>query len=249
MEYYKTFNLLFLDAKRADEFEYACALLDIKGVQSVGWDPWQESVFMYRDISGLLEAPLDAHTKVRLALLLYCHLTEINGLYKMIYNMLRIIEGKRCSVFPFEPLSTKLKNGDRIQPTTRNIVSEIIRYSTEVGRPEIGSALSSSINHDLRNAFYHSDYTLYDNEFRSTGSWFVHSNGIKSNHLSANELNSIVNSGISLFEGVMNAYSKHRGSYKKNKIVMGRFTQDDSYIRITLLANKNGLYGFEGTSI
>jgi hypothetical protein len=30
---------LFAQAKAADEFEYACALLRVRGVEDYGWDP------------------------------------------------------------------------------------------------------------------------------------------------------------------------------------------------------------------
>jgi hypothetical protein len=246
MDYTKDLNKLFKAAKANDEFEYACALLNFQGVQDEGWDPLQETIYLYEDLTGLLAAPLKPDTRARLALLLYCHLTEAEAIYRVIYNMLRITQGNRYSAFPFEPLVRKFKNGDRIEPTVRKIVSEIDNYSQEIGFNEIGNLAKYCVNHELRNAFYHSDYNLHNGEFRSKGSWFVHADNVRSQVLSNEELTTIINAGIGFFQSFMTVYMKHRRSYRANKVVQGRLTHDDSYIPITLTAKRpEGLYGFQ----
>lgn len=249
MDYKIIIDDLFKAAKSADEFEYACAMLNFRGMEDIGWDPLQETIYVYEDLTGLLSAPLRQDTRVRLALLLYCHLTEAEDVYRIIYNMLRITQGHRYSAFPFEPLVIRRRNGDRIDPSVRKIVNEIETYARTIIRPVVGDMFRESVNHELRNAFYHSDYTIYNGEFRSRHAWFLHEDNVRSQVLSQEELNQLINSGISLFQDFMSVYMKHRRSYRSNKIVQGRFTHDDSYAPITLLARRpHGLYGFRGTS-
>jgi hypothetical protein len=248
VEYGKTIDKLFKAAKAKDEFEYACTLLNFEGVQDAGWDPLQETIYIYEDIMGLLSAPLRADTRTRLALLLYCHLTEAQGIYKIMYNMLRVTQGDRYSAFPFHPLRRKLRNGETVEPTVRRIVREIDDYSSSNDWSEIGTIFKGTVNHELRNAFYHSDYTLHRGEFRAKGSWFMHANNVQSPVLSPDELSAIINAGINFFQAFMDTYTRHRRSYRANKKLQGRFSHDDSYASVTLLAKRaHGLYGFSGT--
>lgn len=236
---------LFRVAKRSDEFEYVCALLRVRGSEDAGWDPLQETTYLYEDLTGLMTAPLNHETRVRLALLLYCHITEAEAVYHILYNMLSITQGCRYNSFPFNPFVTIRRDGTRREPATRTIVNEIQRYSSEIGMGSMGDVLKHCINHELRNAFFHSDYTLHDGEFRSKGSWFTHRNGIRSQALNQEELNNIVGAGITFFRDFMTVYQRHRDSYTSDKVVQGRFSHDESYVPITILADENyGLHGF-----
>ena len=65
------FERLFNQAREADEFEYVCALLRIRGMEDAGWDPLEETQHFYNDIGALMEAPLNDYARIRLGLLLY----------------------------------------------------------------------------------------------------------------------------------------------------------------------------------
>jgi hypothetical protein len=54
------FDDLFTRAREADEFEYACALLRVRGMEDVGWDPLEETAALFNGIASLLQAPLRA---------------------------------------------------------------------------------------------------------------------------------------------------------------------------------------------
>lgn len=59
-------DALFNNAKDADEFEYACTLLRVRGVEDFGWDPLAESQSLFLDVATLLNAPLNDPAKLRL---------------------------------------------------------------------------------------------------------------------------------------------------------------------------------------
>ena|SRR2546425_2884728 len=86
---------LFRRAQGVDEFEYACTLLRVRGSERAGLDPLLESDALLSDVLSLIETPLEGPTKLRLALLMYVHITEMKAPYKVIGNMLRVVKGER----------------------------------------------------------------------------------------------------------------------------------------------------------
>jgi len=92
---------LFEAAKAKDEFEFACTLLRVRGVEGAGWDPFGETHQLVEDLISIINAPLVPHTKVRLGLLLYSHLTEVGATHDMLANLTRVIAGERYIIDPF----------------------------------------------------------------------------------------------------------------------------------------------------
>ena len=89
----------------------------------------------------------------------------------------------------------------------------------------------------VRNSFFHSDYILYKDEFRSNESDFV---------LKLPELNELINRGIAFYQVFMDTYRNHRASYKESKIVLGRIRGEGKPPEeVELIADSiKGLIGF-----
>jgi hypothetical protein len=104
MDAARIFDDLFGRAREIDEFEYACALLRVRGMEDFGWDPLEETAALFNDIGSLLEAPLTDYARVRLGLLLYSHLTEVDAIYQILANMIEITAGERYVMDPFHDL-------------------------------------------------------------------------------------------------------------------------------------------------
>lgn len=239
---------LFDKARKQDEFEFAFTLMRFQGVQAPGWDTLKEADYLYQDIVGLLQSPVKDDTKVRLALLLYCHITEIDAIHLVIHNMLRVIDGERYSAFPFQSLVRKRKNSmlDSVPPSSKAKVKFIRDYAEKLGEKDVVEVLDEVYNEALRNAFFHSDYTLYNNELRSHNSWFDHGNNTRSQVMTGQELQDQLNAAIEFFQAFMRIYIRNIRSYKENKEITGRFGHNDEVVPMRLLADKKyGLYGVE----
>lgn len=107
-------------------FEFVCTLVRAAGMQGPEWDPFYESEAVLDDLTNLakLELPADrfpnpGRTRVRLALLSYCHLTEMDVPYALIANLLRNRLGRKYDTEPF--LDLMLPNGRKPQRRPRNI--------------------------------------------------------------------------------------------------------------------------------
>lgn len=69
--------------------------------------------------------PLEVHTKERLALVVYCHITEANFLYHDVFNLLLAADGQPPNVFNF---THKVQNGK--PPSVNAKLADIKPYWT-----------------------------------------------------------------------------------------------------------------------
>ncbi len=243
-------NDLFLKAKLKDEFEYICALLRIRGMESAGWDPFEETQQLFNDMVSLAQGPLRGDTQVRLLLFAYCHITEVDAIYYVLENMLRTIEGERCSVSPFMQLYGKKKSMfDSKPPSAKQVVKSLQEHAEKLDEKDISALLTWMFNEQVRNAFFHSDYTIFKDEFRSREANFK-TNNIITKSMKLNELLELINRGLSFFQEFMSVYSEHRLSYKEPKIIHGRIGADGGSEPVELIIGDKGggVCGFKSVS-
>lgn len=242
----------FTKAKSKDEFEYACALLRISGMECPGWDPLKETHLLIADMLGLMGGPLREDTKIRLALLTYCHLVEVDAIYGILKNMLRVLQNERCSIEPLWEQYRSKKKGRKsrlegvIPPSAKAVIKDIQQHALKLGENDTAGLLEQIFDDEVRNSFFHSDYILYQDEFRSREGRFRKGNIISSS-MKISDLIDLVNRTLGFYRAFMECYQKHIRSYTEPKVVPGRILNDQSVrVRITLLADPHrGLYGFE----
>jgi hypothetical protein len=233
---------LFVSAREKDEFEYVCALLRIRGMESPGWDRLEETGTLVREMLSLAAAPLLPHTRARLGLLTYCHVVEADPIYEVIENMLRTLEGLRCSIAPFQDLYRRKKPsqdhpfGQSIPPSAKYVVENLCDHARKVAQERVAQLLEWMFHDGVRNAFFHSDYILYRDEFRSREGGLT---------LSLDELSKIINRGLAFYDGFMQTWREHRRSYKEPKVLQGRMRADGGLMPLRLLVDPtHGVYGF-----
>lgn len=95
-------------------FEFVCSLVRAGGLELGGFDPWYESRAIIDDMHNLSQLDLPAErfseplkTRIRLALLAYCTLTEMDLPYVIIANLLRLRNGEKYHIEPFYDLAQK----------------------------------------------------------------------------------------------------------------------------------------------
>ncbi len=165
-------RVLFEAAKEADEFEFGCTLLRVRGIEAVGWDPFVETGSLVEDLMGLVAGPLRVHAKVRLGLLLYSHLIEVETIYSMLANLARVVDGERYVMNPFADITPKDRKGQaQFLPTTR-MVRELRRMLESIGHGSVAELFDWFFVPALRNSFAHASYTLHEKVFRSQSDRF-----------------------------------------------------------------------------
>jgi hypothetical protein len=234
---------LFAAAKAADEFEFCCGLLRIRGMEDVGWDPTSESFQLIQQVVSLVQAPLDKQLSFRLTLFLYSHVTEMADLYRVPANMLRIIQGERYVMDPLSglPKPPKPSVGD---PLGDEVV-QLNDLSVKAGRPDIGRLFSAFYVRQVRNAFSHSDYALGPKSFNMRGGERLKLDGVLQSAIPYEWLVPRLELGINTALSLFGLILESARSYKENKVVSGRLSPDGSYVDIELTTDPtHGLTGF-----
>jgi hypothetical protein len=240
---------LFTRARDADEFEYACALLRVRGMEDVGWDPLEETAALVNDIASLLHAPLNDYARIRLGLLLYSHLTEVDAIYLILVNMVDITAGERYSMDPFHDLYRPAGRPryEQYPPSAKRVVERVKEKASSRGCEELVELLNWFFNDSVRNAFFHSDYVLFGDEFRSREGTFIGEDGVRSSSMKLDAIVDLINRSMAFYQAFIETYENHRGAYTEDKQIRGRTGADGSEQDVTLMASpERGLYGFRG---
>lgn len=219
-------------------------------MESAGWDPFEETQQLFNDMVSLAQGPLRGDTQVRLLLFAYCHITEVDAIYYVLENMLRTIEGERCSVSPFMQLYGKKKSMfDSKPPSAKQVVKSLQEHAEKLCEKDISELLTWMFNEQVRNAFFHSDYTIFKDEFRSREANFK-TNNVITKSMKLSELIELINRGLSFFQEFMSVYSEHRLSYKEPKIIHGRIGADGGSEPVELIIGDKGggVCGFKSVS-
>ncbi|MFA6285157.1 MAG: hypothetical protein WC643_01345 [Parcubacteria group bacterium] len=233
---------LFEKAKEIDEFEFCCTILRVKGTEGPGWDPLAESSQFMNQTALLLQAPLESDLKKRLLLSLYCHATEIDDIYIIISNLLRIIKGERYSIDYFRYV--KDKNGNKVKYPHHKI-DEIKNLAKDTDFEKIAETMDYFLVKEVRNAFYHSDYVLYKEEFNIRHGDGVLIENIITPAVPFEWLIPRAHTGINFAFETIKLTQKYRRSYKKEKVVSARFLADGGVEDLMLTVHpKAGLIGF-----
>lgn len=234
---------LFLHAKSKDEFEYICSLLRIRGMEGPGWDPLNETHDLVSDLLALINGPLREATRIRLALLTFCHLMEVDAIYVILKNMLNTIEGNRCSTSPFHHLYR------RIPPSAKTVVTDLRNHAERLGQTRILEVLGEMFNDAVRNSFFHSDYIIYEDEYRTREGQFLKGDTIE-HSIKIDELANIIDKGIAFYTAFFQCFRAHITSYKEPKTIVGRIGANNSLLHVQLLVHpERGVYGFRSFGV
>jgi hypothetical protein len=234
---------LFAKAKETDEFEYCSTLLRLRGMEAAGWDPLKESLALMQQVALMYQAPLDLKLKLRLSLFLYCHATEMHDLYHIVGNMLRVCSGERYSLNCFTGVNHPSGNDASYPPAKAARIKE---WADAQGMNELGEMFSDMVVKEVRNAFFHSDYTLHDSHFHiARGAGVVIENMIDQRvpmTWLAPRLELGINTALALVDLVIDSIQ----SYTEDKIVMGRILgAGNAPVEVELTVQEGfGLVGF-----
>ena len=235
---------LFDAAKAVDEFEFGCTLLRVRGLETAGWDPFGETQQLVEDLMALIGAPLVPHTKIRLGLLLYGHLTETGATYDILANLARVVTGDRYVIDPFLDHHPRNRKGEPQFLTTPAKVRALKEMLGAVDHAAVSETLDWFFHASVRNAFAHADYTLHGDEFRARSELFERG-GVRTPALPLDVLADLVNRALAFYAAFMREYDDQRGGYRANKVVSGRFSGGADHEPVELLADEQrGLYGF-----
>jgi len=238
--YGQILDSLYESAKAADEFEYMCTLLNIEGMKSSGWFAETESQILIRDLMSFQTLPILDHAKIRLALLAYGHIVEMDIGYHFVANLLRITAGGRYSIAPLPD-----KNGKPMKYPYQKI-ARISKLAADLGQTDIPK-LFDYYSSAIRNAVMHSNYALHEDRFNITRGkpLRVQGNLLEHSVKLMEEIVPRINSSLRFFSDFFRIRHERIASYQTVKTINGRLGAAGTMIPVTITVEEGyGLTGF-----
>ena len=221
-------------------FEFVCVLVRAGGIQGPGWDPWLESQAVMEDLKALMASAHKAEnisdperTEMRLALLSYCHITEVDLSYFLIANLLRLRLGKKYCMEPFSDLVRPIKKKGIVvghkPPSPLQKIKKIVELSEQVKMPQIGEALTEIYDSIIRNAVYHSDYILHGQAMHlRSASRLSKKHGYYTPAVEFEDLTALINNAFAFYSALFSLYNRCRKSFTDFK---GRILPYDQHYK------------------
>jgi hypothetical protein len=123
---------------------------------------------------------------------------------------------------------------------------EIQQWANGTSFERLAAELESMLVSQVRNAFFHSDYALTAQSINLRNGQFVEINGIRQQSVPLEWLQPKVDAAINITKHVIDKTIESIRSYKKSKIVKGRFGPNDSWMDLQLTVDADwGLTGFK----
>ncbi len=173
-EYLKYFDHLFFRAGNTSGFDFLYTLLRVQGITSGHWDAFVEAEEAIMDFSEMLRSLQKQKgmekRSIQLGMLLYCHSTEMSAPYEILANLLRCCQEQPYKFRPFSRLATPIGKqglfGKSRPPSPKKKIEHLRELAQKCGEDNLLEIIDGYFRNDIRNAFYHSDYTITENEFR-----------------------------------------------------------------------------------
>ena len=235
IRYLNSLSVVFEVAKSTSEFEFIFTILRVRGLSGPGWDSFDTTEEIFELISKTIDKTKNYKTHRYLSLWLYGHIIEASELYEILASLLKICDGGRFGTNNF-PDKKRGKHFIPVSPAEK--IDKIQELAKEVNLEEHIFSLNEIFDRELRNAIFHSDYSLFNGE--------LHLN--KQNRILKNEnFVEIINKSFAYYMAFSNLIRFHISSYKAPKIVKVHpdFSSDPNETAITIIREGTGLVGIK----
>jgi hypothetical protein len=183
----------------------------VRGLQDAGWDPYETSLEAISQMRAIhqkiaIDETIESFYAARhLRLWIYGHIVEASEPYEMLANLIAISQGETFNTTRFPP-----RNGRPQSPGTK--IDQLEQAARAANLLNVVSPLREVWDRDLRNAIFHSDYSLHGGEvrFRKDG------RPTKYEH---DEILTLVNHALAYFDALRFLHSHYIGGYPKPKTI------------------------------
>ncbi|MBL7724752.1 MAG: hypothetical protein JNK27_11415 [Chitinophagaceae bacterium] len=228
---------LFLDARTTNEFEFVQTLINNYGMAenqtNTNLFEWFNAIEQYK----ILYSQLSSVEKARIGLLLYSTFFESSDLYRILGNL----SYNKLNLRGSPILYWKTKKGDRLLGTGEKVSNLTILFE-ECKLNLLTKFFDETHFQELRNTFFHSAYTFYNEVYFLLDSDPITVNNSRVNQIDINTfLFPAIDRVIQFFDKLKEQYYYHFNSYTEDKNIYGNFPDKKEVI---ILGSENGLKGF-----
>lgn len=235
IKYLNSLDPLFERAKETCEFEFILTLLRVSGLQDPGWDSYENTLEVFRCISKIKNKVREFKTIRHIYLLLYGHILEASEPYEILANLINVVSGGR---FIIDNFPDKSRGKYKIPQSPSEKIDKLKEMANSLNLGQAIFPLEDIFDRELRNAIFHSDYSLYNGEVRIR-------KPVKS--YSHDEINTILNKALAYHEAFSNLFFMYIRMYEEPKIIPVHpgFSNDPNEKAITIIRKGYGLVGLK----
>ncbi|MBI3956444.1 MAG: hypothetical protein HY340_00440 [Candidatus Kerfeldbacteria bacterium] len=235
-KYLNTFDPFFVEAKKKSEFEFILTLLRVRGLSGPGWDTLETLEEAHKTFYKISKKFNDDNFIVsQYSLFLYGLILEASEPYEMFANLINIIKGDRFQAITFFPDYT-----DNIGKThSQSPADKIAQLKSLAMKVRLNlDIFDEFFDNKLRNAVFHSDYTIWEHEIR-----IMH----PEHNYARDEWHTLINRALAFFEALMMLYKFHVSEYKAPQQIKPHpdFSPDPQETCITLVRKDHGIIGLK----
>jgi hypothetical protein len=228
---------LFVEAKNRSEFDFVLTLINYRGIGTkrlaTNLHEWFEALEFYKS----LYYSLADKEKTRIGVLLYSTFFENSDFYNIIGSLCKIKLGQKGSSYLF----WKTKKYERLLGIGEK-QDFLLELLDDAEKPSIIEFFENNHHKGIRNTFFHSAYSLSENEYILHDSETVLVGGINRSYVDVHTfLYPSIENVIVFFDVFKKLYEDAFNSYTEDKETTGRFPE---LVLITILGSENGLKGF-----
>jgi hypothetical protein len=199
---------LFIKAKQKSEFEYIITLIRTFSLSDAGWDTLKNLEEVFEIFNEIKKIKKEYRTTIHFSLFIYGLITEASEPYEIIANLINVASGDRARALNFpDEVNTLTKKSTPQHPKKK--IDQIISRARQIGVDL--KFMGDLIDSPLRNAVFHSDYTVHGAEVR-----------INKPHpkiYSEEDRVSIANRALAYYESLMRLYYLHIQEYDKPVLI------------------------------
>ena len=229
---------LFDEAKQKSEFDFVLTLINYRGMGThkltTNLHEWFSAIDFYKS----LYFTHSGKEKTRIGSLIYSTFFENSDFYNIIGSLCRIKLGYKGSSYLF----WKTKKYERLLGIGEK-QDFLVELLDEAEKYEIITFFTENHFKEIRNTFFHSAYSLSDDEYHLHDSDPITIRGVRQYSFNVETfLYPKIESVISFFNTFKGMYLESFDSYKTDKEVHGLFPNPS---KIILLGSEDGLKGFK----
>ena len=230
-------STLFDEAKEKREFDFVQTLINYTGMGtkelSTNLHEWFEAIEFYKTLYFQL---LDKE-KTRIGTLLYSTFFENSDFYNILGSLSKIKLGYKGSSYLF----WKTKKYERLLGIGEK-QDFLLELLDDAGKPNIIAFFEENHHKEIRNTFFHSAYSLSEEEYVLHDSEPIQIEGIGQYYFNVSEfLYPKIENVIVFFDTFKKLYLESFSSYQADKLVDALFPNPCKAI---ILGSKDGLKGF-----
>ena len=230
---------LFEFTRKSDEFEFINVLIGFSGMgDQRALTHLYESREYIKDMVTRYQTETNISSRTRLGLHIYCHIFEMDELYNIIGNMLRISSNQKLRYIP------NLYSRSEVLLTPTDKIDRINDIAPQSHFEYLIELIQELYRNNLRNSFLHSAYSLLNNDYH-----IVKGKGVKAGNHEYRTLKikeyilPLVDNSIEFIESFFSIIDEHKLSYRANKVIEARMPETQP---VMVLGDPNtGLIGFQ----